>query len=170
MSGPWIDTVEGQMWTPAPGGRPFRPAGPSTRNDALWEAKTLERRAFVALAHRWREAAIADGWNAEPSYGDHEPLERAWRLTRDGYVIQGLSRAGDDKSLPTASVHIWGPDGLAIEPPLEYDLAAIRRGAETCSECGACPVRTERVAFANRVCGECAPAARRALETPGWCD
>ena len=170
MSTPWADTVVGKLWTPAPGGRPFRPAGPSTRNGALWHAKTAEREAFVKLALEWRDAAVADGWDMEPTYGDHESVDTAWRLRRDGYSIQGISRPGSDKELPTAGVSIWGPDGLAIHPPLEYDWEAIRRGAETCSECGKYPVQTVRVAFANRVCGECSPAARARLEVPGWCD
>lgn len=169
MDGPWRDTIEGAMWSYPPGHGRF-PAKSGIRNDALWEAKEAERRTFVERAHKWREAAIADGWQAEPTYGDHEPLEQAWKLRRDGFTIQGLSRPGSDKMLPSADVHIWGPDGLAIEPPAEYDFAAIVRGSQTCSECGAHPVTTERVAFANRVCAECAPDARRRYETPGWCD
>jgi hypothetical protein len=168
MDGPWSDTNEGVMWSYPPGHGRF-PLKRGIRNDALWAAKEDERRTFVELAHRWREAAIADGWQAEPTYGDHEPLEQAWKLRRDGYTIQGLSRPGSDKMLPSAAVHIWGPDGLAIKPPVEYDSAAILRGSETCSECGAHPVKTERVAFANRVCADCAPDARRKYETPGWC-
>lgn len=40
----------------------------------------------------WREAAIADGWSAEPTYKT-EPIERAMRLKRDGYVVQTITRA-----------------------------------------------------------------------------
>lgn len=162
MTAPWKETVEGRLWSPSSRGER------SVRNDQLWVAKEVERRSFVGLAHKWREAAIADGWAAEPTYGDHEPLEHAWKLRREGFTIQGLSRPGSDKMLPDAAVSIWGPDGLAIKAPLEYDMAAIRRGAETCSECGSYPVATQRVAFANRVCAECAPAARKKYETPGW--
>ncbi len=164
--GPWIDTVVGVMWTQPPGSDHWTP---SIRNDALWEAKTAERVAFVNLARTWALAAVIDGWSSRPTY-DHEPVEQAFTLERDGFKISGLARPGTDKSLPCAEIHIWGPDRLAITPPLTYDMDAIRRGAETCSKCGAHPIATERVGFAGRYCAPCAAIDRPLIEVSGWAE
>lgn len=165
--GPWIDTHEGTMWTQPPGSDHWTP---SIRNDALWEAKTVERTGFVNLARQWALDAVNDGWTVRPTYGDHEPVETAFTLERDGFHISGLARPGTEKSLPIAAIHIWGPDKLAIKPPLIYDMEVIRRGAETCSECGAYPIATECVGFAGRYCGPCAGIVRPLVETPGWAE
>lgn len=159
--GPWIDTAQGTLWIKRGHGMASR------RHDDLWTAKSEERLRFVELARLWCAAAIADGWHGEPTY-PNELFIHAWRLTRDGYTILGLSRPGTDKFMPTASVHIWGPDGLAIKPPLEYDSDAIIAGARTCSYCGEMDVSTHRVGFAGRACYQCLPDAKRKVETPGW--
>lgn len=128
----------------------------------------------VAQAAAWRDAAIADGWSIEPTYGASEPVERAARLRREGFSAQILTRLpveGDrNQQYTDGSVHLWGPDGLAVNPGRTYDWAKLNAGLTTCSACKATDVPTERVGFAGRVCAACLPAQRRAIETPGWCD
>lgn len=119
-----------------------------------WAYIRAHRAQFIPLAHAYREAAKADGWQCEPLYGDHEPVEQAARLMRDGFIMHVMARPHGD-TCPMPSVSIWGPDGAAIKPPLEYDWDAIVAGARICGECGATDVDTTREAFANRVCGAC---------------
>lgn len=134
------------------------------RNDELWAFNKAEREGFRLLCNAWRDAAVADGWSIEQTYG-HEPAEHAFRLQRAGYMILGLARPmpEDDRSLPMPDIAIWGPDGLHIPTPLTYDFAAIERGAKTCGYCGAHPVKTQRVAFANRACDTCGPIEQARL-------
>jgi hypothetical protein len=126
---------------------------------------------WLAVQH-WRDAALADGWSIAPTYGDHEPVESAARLTRPGgWVVQVLSRdrreTGRGKAFE-ATIHAWGPDGLAVTPPPIYDFAAMQSGLRTCLACGATDVATQRVNFAGRVCITCLPEQRRLTERPGW--
>lgn len=160
---PWtVRSVTG-LWKPQLGG------GPSIRNDQLWEELRAERAGLIKLATEWRLAAEADGWQFRPTYPS-EPVEHAFRGEHEGFSIQGIARPGGDESLPSASIHIWGPDGLAVMPPLAYDMVSIRRGTRICSFCDAEDVDTFRVGFAGRVCAACLPEARRRIETPGWCE
>lgn len=143
-------------------------AGPSVRNDALWAAMLEVRNRNLVKAEAWRDAAVADGWSIEPTY-DYEPVERAWRLSREGFSVQGITRAArDDTEMTTADIHIWGPDGLAIRPPPIYDWSAIVAGSRTCNACGATDVETQRYGFAGRCCAACRPEMARIHEQPGW--
>jgi hypothetical protein len=121
-------------------------------------------------ALQWRDDAVRDAWSIEPTYGDSESVDRAWRLSRDGFSVQGISRLYEPgrKWAAEASIHIWGPDGLAIKTPSLYDFAEIEAGLTTCEACGAKGVKTQRVAFANRCCTACVPAQRKELERHGW--
>lgn len=148
---PWADTADIQaLWRRR------------IRDDRVWSELKTERTKFIALCREWRDAAVADGWTVEPTY-KHESVDRAFRLTRDGYVVQGIARDGDEQTLPTAYLHIWCPRGIAIAPPATYDFAAIRQAEQTCEYCGAHPVPTQRVAFANRACEKCAPVEQANL-------
>lgn len=167
IAGPWRDTLEGAMWS-YPKGHGRWPLKPGIRNDALWSAKRQERLGFVALCREWKRAAEADGWLFAPTYGDHESVDRAFRGFREGFTIQGIARDGDDKMLPSATIHIWGPDSLAVEPPLTYDMNEIRRRVRSCGYCDATDVDTVRVGFAGRVCADCDPKVRPSIERPGW--
>lgn len=163
--GPWKDSGVKGLWTYKTDDTGRRI---SIRNEELHKRLDAERTVNRALCQQWRDAAVADGWAIEPTYA-HEPQEQAFRLRRDGYVIQGLARpAHPEWGMPAPSIYIWGPDGLAIEPPLVYDSAAILRGVETCSKCHAHPVETERVGFAGRYCAPCATIVRPQIERPGW--
>lgn len=138
-------------------------------NRDAWERERQKRLAGeVAAANQWRLDAEADGWKFKPTYG-HEPVEHAFRALREGYVIQGLARPGDD-FLPRGSINMWCPEGIDISPiPIIYPgFDAIKALRNRCPVCGAEGVDTVRVAFANRACNNCAPALRRELETPGW--
>lgn len=117
----------------------------------------------------WRNAAIADGWRAEATYGDSEPIERAATLTRDGFKCMILTRTMEH-GWYEAGVSIWGPDRLAITPPLTYDWDAIVAGLRKCGYCNATDVGTMRVSFAGRCCSDCRPMVSAQLEEPGWCD
>jgi hypothetical protein len=123
-------------------------------------------------AEQFRDDAAADGWLKEPTYG-HESVDRASRLTRDGFVIQVLTRdnsaEGRGKKFE-AAVHMWGPDDLAVDPPEFYDFAEIKRRTRICSACKAEDVETQRYSFAGRCCEACLPKMRAATEYPGWCD
>lgn len=126
--------------------------------------------ARFAAAVAWREAAIADGWDAKPGYPNHEAMERVCHLSKDGYIVHVLTREKVGKWAYQASVNVWGPDGLAIKPPFVYDMAAITAGTRHCNYCNADDVDTERVGFAGRCCAACLPRQREIAERPGWCD
>ncbi len=123
----------------------------------------------------WREAAIADGWDHEPSYGGHESEDRACRLKRNGFVVLIISRKPLSLTMDTgrwlaeAQVNAWGPDGMAIRVPDVYDGACFSVAVETCGYCGASSVTTERVGFAGRACPDCAPKERAKLP-PNWAE
>jgi hypothetical protein len=124
----------------------------------------------AAEVRAWRDAAIADGWAAKPTYRN-ESIESAMTLEREGYVVQVLLRSPAGKWKHQAKLSLWGPDGLAISlrGPV-YDWAAIASGQNRCNYCGATDVATERVGFAGRCCSSCIPAVRLKVERPGWCD
>lgn len=135
------------------------------------EAEKGNRTAGNLHVDAFRLALEADGWLIEPTYG-HEAVERAWRAERDGFVIGGLSRPNDDKTLGTPQIDGWCDRGISLHPiPLAYPgFDAIKALAHYCPECKRDGVETVRVAFANRACRDCEPALRAKLETPGWCD
>ena len=118
----------------------------------------------------FRDAAIADGWIAKPTYGDHEPMGTAASLTKDGFKMSCLSRTkAIGKWKYEASVCIWGPDGLVIAGmPMEYNWDEIKMGLKRCNYCLRNGVETLRVGFAGRCCKECLPEKRKQLEFPGW--
>jgi len=144
----------------------------SERNETLWQAMKFGLLGGeVAAAEQFRKDAEADGWIFAATY-QHEPIDRAFTGAKGGFKIQGLARGGDDGSLPTGQINIWGPDGISISPvPIAYPgFEAIRALARYCPECKGENVDTVRVAFANRCCLQCAPGLRKKLERPGWCD
>src|SRR6185312_8426260 len=119
----------------------------------------------------FRDAAVTDGWTIAPLYIT-EAMDRAARLTRDGFVLQVITRdmTGHFKWKAEADVSIWGPDGLCIEVPADYAWGAITAGLRTCHNCHKTDVDTERYGFAGRCCAECRPAMAAKHERPGWCD
>jgi hypothetical protein len=124
----------------------------------------------IASVREFVAAAVADGWSIEPTYPGHETVEQACRLRRDGYLALCLMR---EKAVGATwhyetSVHLWGPDGLYIEPPYPYDFAAIEAGRRRCMGCGKANVETRRVGFAGRCCDACLPELRKQHEYPGW--
>lgn len=161
FSHPWDDGdgVKG-LWKPQFG-------RPSIRNNELWKQIRIRRLEHVRLATEWRLAAEADGWVFSPTYVS-EPVEHAFRGTREGFTIQGLARPGSDRAGPCGSIHIWGPDGLHVETPPEYNMDKIRANVRVCQYCKAQDVDTVRVGFAGRCCHTCLPTVRPRVETPGW--
>jgi hypothetical protein len=127
-------------------------------------------------ADAYRDAAVANGWSIKPTYEEHEPVTSAASLDKDGFHMSILARTNDLKLYPNVKrlydidISIWGPDGLAINPPLHYDMEAIRKGVRICSHCGKTDVDTVRYSFAGRCCKECLPAMRAKYEQSGWCD
>jgi hypothetical protein len=157
-----------QPWDDGEGVKGLWPGGKKPRNETVFRQIVDRRTEHLRLCREWREAAEADGWEFQPTYMT-EAVERAFRGTREGFVIQGICRSGNERyPAPSASIHIWGPDGLAIKPPLTYDMEAIRRGVRVCGYCGADDVDTVRVGFAGRCCRACEPTVRPRVETPGW--
>jgi hypothetical protein len=124
---------------------------------------------------KFRDDAVKDGWSIKPTY-NHESVESASHLYKDGFVISILTRTNDLRLYPNVNnlyeveISIWGPDGLAIEPPREYDMKKIIDGMRFCKYCGKTDVDTFRYSFAGRCCKECLPALREEYEQPGWCD
>lgn len=142
----------------------------SIRNDALWAAIVADRLTLIPLAHAYRDAAVADGWSLRATY-EHEAVERAASLERDGWVMLIISRAPrDDTEMPTSSVCIWAPDKAQIRPPLTYDFAAMTAATKVCTQCKAEGVETKRLAFASRVCAACEESYARTHMGPGWCE
>jgi len=130
----------------------------------------------------YRDAAIADGWHHEATYGS-ESEERACRLRRDGWQMQILTRSRGnyipDPKWPNhpsphgkyayeAQVSVWGPDGMDVRPGAIYDWESLKAKLRICPNCGAKDVETERVGFAGRCCAKCLPEQRKQVEYPGW--
>jgi hypothetical protein len=125
-------------------------------------------RAFYESVIKFREAAIADGWEAKPTYGDSEPLERCASLTKDGFKMHIKSRENEGRRYRyEAQVSIWGPDRLAIKTPTIYDMKLIEQGLKTCNKCGAIGDMFQ-YSFAGRCCENCLPEMRKLHEYPGW--
>lgn len=138
--------------------------------DRKWSRSGDAMKAVV----QFREDAHADGWSCEPTYPSSEPLERAATLARDGYKIHLISRQREGELGGEASVHLWGPDELSIDPKRDerglpvYDWAFIRAGVERCNICGKASLKIGRYSFAGRACEACLPEAKRVTEYPGW--
>lgn len=118
-------------------------------------------RDFVALAK-------IDGWTCEPTYPSHEPESAACKLHREGFLAQVLMRENQGSWKACTIIHLWGPDGLAIEPPFPYDWEKIKAGTRTCAACGKTDVETQRYSFAGRCCAGCRPEMAKRHERPGW--
>lgn len=122
----------------------------------------------------WRDAAIADGWQHEPLYPNHEPEQRAAKLKHpEGFVAQIISRDNCSKGGKwkyEAMVSVWGPDDLCLAPGRIYSLDHLRARLRDCGNCGATDVDTVRYSFAGRCCEKCLPAMRKKHEYPGWCN
>jgi hypothetical protein len=155
FSQPWSDKGVAGLWKN------------SVRDEAKFQRLVELRTENLRLCNEWRQAAEADGWQFTPTY-QHEPVEHAFRGNREGFSIQGIARPNGPGKTPEASIHIWGPDGLAIKPPLCYNMDKIRAGARRCGYCSAEDVDTVRVGFAGRCCLTCEPTIRPHIETPGW--
>ena len=114
----------------------------------------------------WAAAAIADGWQHEPTYGHHESELRAATLRRDGWVVMTLTRPETPAALTA-----WGPDRLQVRPlPERYDMDALTALLGVCLECEQAVPHVQRVGFAGRCCDACLPDARRKYEFRGWAD
>lgn len=130
--------------------------------------RASEAEAALAGVRQWRSDAIAAGWSHEPTYGESESEDRAMRLTGPlGWSAQTIARPNENGGA-AASIHVWGPDGLAVEVPPFFDMGALTAATLRCSRCKAEGVETQRVGFAGRVCGACISEARKEVERPGW--
>lgn len=161
MDVPWPVTVTTRkLW--------IGPTENRRRDPRVLACLRAERSEHLRLIHEWRAAAEADGWQFGPTYSN-EPETTAFKGNREGFAIHGIARPEDERhSIACVSLHIWGPDGLAIKPPPTYDMEAIRRGARACGYCEATDVDTVRVGFAGRCCLTCEPTIRPQVETRGW--
>lgn len=112
----------------------------------------------------YRRAMIKDGWKFSRNY-KNESVLLASKSERDGFKVQIYSRTDRD-----CGVYFWGPDGLAIEPPVPYNYLSLVMGMRICGYCKRENVETERVNFAGRCCIQCLPTIRRKTEQPGWAD
>lgn len=154
-------------WNDEDGVKGLWPGRGKPRNEQVFQRIKTRRAEHLRLCREWRAAAEADGWVFHPTY-QTESVETAFRGEREGFVLQGIARPGGDDKSPSASIHIWGPDGLAVRTPLTYSMGAIRKGARVCGYCSAEDVDTVCVGFAGRCCKKCEPTVRPQIETPGW--
>jgi len=113
----------------------------------------------------YQQALIADGWEPSAIYADQYDPEKTARFKRAGFTITFYRRA-DSLS---ESVAAWGPDGLAVDLPPEYDWAQLQANCKICSNCGR-RGDTVRLGFANRVCPTCRATIGDQVEYPGWND
>ncbi len=117
---------------------------------------------------KFRDDAVRDGWSCVPTYDNHESMERAASLEKEGFKCHILSRTKVGKWRFAAQVSLWGPDGLCITAPMEYDWEKIKSGIKRCVYCGKEDVTDiVCVGFAGRSCPECAPAENKKLG-PNW--
>jgi hypothetical protein len=137
----------------------------------LWaEIAEYRKTIMQPIVDDWREQLISDNWTLSKIY-DHELLEHAWRATREGFVISGLSRPIPSQrgEIPKPDLHAWGPDGAGISLPEIYSFAAIKARMRYCRECGNRDIETGRFAFANRCCAPCGDKFMKSLPS-NWCD
>lgn len=113
-------------------------------------------------ALEFRKAAIADGWEIRPIYEGYEPVEKASKLYRDGFLMMIFTREKE------VEISVWGNDGLCIVVPEEYSFEKIKEGMTFCDNCKATGVKTVRYSFAGRCCNKCLPEMRKKHEYPGW--
>jgi len=112
----------------------------------------------------WVAAAVADGWTVRPAFKT-ESIERAAALEKDGWEARTLSRPPKKHGSIQASIHVWGPDKLAIRVSPPYSWEKLVSGLRACDNCKATDVETTRYYFAGRVCLECREVLK---EEPGW--
>ena len=115
-----------------------------------------------------------DGWDGKHTFNENDPVFSA---AKEDFKMSVVCREYPNAISPVCfssgilgRVCAWGPDSIAIQPPLPYDWEKVKEGIYICGFCGEKADKTVRVAFANRSCEACAPAARKKLEKPGWCD
>lgn len=114
----------------------------------------------------WIKAAIADGWSIRPTY-EHESVERAARLYKNGWTAMILMRP-PEKSRGVIDITVWADDGLVVTVPLVYSWEQLLEGKKKCHYCNSIGVKTERLGFAGRCCGDCIEKQRKIHEFPGW--
>lgn len=134
-------------------------------SETRYYGATPEERRIVT---EWRDAAIADGWSHAPTYPRHEDEGRACTLNRDGYTAMILTRDDTDRFKGVYGISLWCPRGMALAVPKQYSFETLERNRRLCSECKQLSDDIRHVAFANRVCAACEPAARKKYEYPGW--
>jgi hypothetical protein len=138
---------------------------------------------------KWRDDAIADGWEHKATYDPQELESRACSLSKlvdvpglrlypERRFTEGLhdfraliitrANENDGKWKYEAGVSVWGPDGLALFPGEVYDMNFLIRGLKVCHFCHKEGVDTSRVGFASRCCRDCYPEAVKEAEYPGW--
>lgn len=119
----------------------------------------------------FKAAALADGWTCKPTY-KLESMDRAATLSREGFLMSIVARDNTEslksKHAYDLTLAVWGPDGLAIRPPIAYDWQKIKEALRACNYCEAKDVDTFRVSFAGRCCAQCLPKQRAISEGPGW--
>jgi hypothetical protein len=68
----------------------------------------------------------------------------------------------------SGEVSIWGPDGLALDPPAHPSKKELRRALHVCSYCKKEVLQIVRIGFAGRCCPPCREAHKAEVEFPGW--
>ena len=143
--------------------------------DLLGQSITGERMSYVgfdkdgrvrAWTARWRLALAWMGWQEMKTY-KNSPKDMSTTHIRDGWSISIYEQPCDRGW--HVSICGYGSDRLGLSLPVEYDFVEIEAAARRCDFCGAEDVDVQRVAFAERSCASCYPAAKAKREYPGWC-
>lgn len=122
----------------------------------------------IKEAEQYLEALRADGWVIK-SKGDHFLAGKNRFKCTISCKEYPKAREGSTFSKGLYSrICMWGPDKLILKPPLPYSWKQTQKNLHLCDFCGKYARKVVRVAFVNRSCEKCAPAARLRLETPGW--
>lgn len=160
----WSDGVthDAPLWTYPLGHRQR-----GVRNEALFQRFVEARKVLIAAALAWRDAAVADGWACAPTYA-HEHIDSAFTLTKGGWHAHGIARPADFKETAgSGSISVWAPDGMHVQAPRLYDMAALQAGLRYCENCDTHDVDTQRYSFAGRCCSKCRPLLAAIHERPG---
>lgn len=134
-----------------------------TSDDEKFRIETAKVRKFIS-------DAIEDGWDISQTY-EHESIDRACRLQKEGYLISFIIRPKENSKLNNVlSVSGWADDRLVISVPQVYSWSDIINAKSKCNYCTKEGVETVRVGFAGRICKECESTVKPKVEFPGWTD
>ena len=136
-----------------------------------------ERQRYMIRVRAWVKAAVEDGWTIRPAYGEHESVDRAASLDREGFHAMAVVREPMEATksnagnlYPYASLNVWGPGGMCVQHTTVYDWGKLQENLQLCQYCEKMfEGEPYRVAFADRACQTCGPKEQGELPH-NWAD